>query len=371
MGGLLRCSDRRRSLGPICRLVGTLFGGVWLFAPAARAQDATWILNPGSTDFNTASNWTPATVPSGTASFGASNITSITFSSAPGTFVDTLQFNAGAPGYSFVVSNFFLDLSGIGIVNNSSNISTFNITGPNGMFFENSSTAGNASFTINQTSGGFLEFLNNSTAGNATITANGSSSTGGIFFVGTSTAGSATITTNNGSVLEFNNNSTASNATVITNSGSTTAFQNAASGGQARFITNSGGTFDISLLTTAGTTAGSIEGSGNYNLGAKQLTVGSNNLSTVVGGQINDGGLGGGTGGSLVKIGNGTLTLLGANTYTGGTILSAGTLAVGSNTALGAGALTFADGTTLQAAASGLTLANAMTLSGTNTFDTQ
>jgi autotransporter-associated beta strand protein len=351
MGSLLRSSYRRYSLGPICWLIGTLFGGVWLFAAAARAQNATWTLNPGSTDFNTASNWTPATVPSGTASFGASNTTSITFST--GTFVDTLQFNAGAPAYSFAVSNSFLELSGTGIVNNSSNIPTINNTGPSGTFFVNSSTAGNATITVNEASGGFVEFANSSTAGSATITANGSNSTGAVFFVDTSTAGSAIITTNSGSVLEFNDNSNASNATVITNSGSITAFQNAASGGQARFITNSGGTFDISLLTAAGTTVGSIEGSGNYNLGAKQLTVGSNNLSTVVSGQINDGGLGGGTGGSLVKIGTGTLTLSGSNGYTGLTVINGGTLEV--------------DGTI--ATTSSVTVNSGATLSGTGTVD--
>jgi autotransporter-associated beta strand protein len=77
-----------------------------------------------------------------------------------------------------------------------------------------------------------------------------------------------------------------------------------------------------------------------------------------------------GTGG-LTKIGAGTLTLTGNNSYQGGTALNAGTLAAGSNTALGTGALTFADGTTLQAAANGLSLANAMTLNGTDTVDTQ
>jgi outer membrane autotransporter protein len=75
--------------------------------------------------------------------------------------------------------------------------------------------------------------------------------------------------------------------------------------------------------------------------------------------------------GSLTKIGAGTLTLTGNNSYQGGTALNAGTLAVGSNTALGTGTLTFADGTTLQAAANGLTLANAMTLNGTGTVDSQ
>ncbi|MFX5514207.1 autotransporter-associated beta strand repeat-containing protein, partial [Acinetobacter baumannii] len=66
--------------------------------------------------------------------------------------------------------------------------------------------------------------------------------------------------------------------------------------------------------------AGSIAGAGHYALGAHELTVGSNNLSTEVSGDIS------GTGGSLVKIGTGTLTLTSAKTYTGGTTISAGTL---------------------------------------------
>ena len=37
-------------------------------------------------------------------------------------------------------------------------------------------------------------------------------------------------------------------------------------------------------------TAGSIAGAGTYFLGSKQLTVGSNNLSTTVSGTIQDGG---------------------------------------------------------------------------------
>ncbi|WP_164045251.1 autotransporter-associated beta strand repeat-containing protein, partial [Serratia marcescens] len=71
----------------------------------------------------------------------------------------------------------------------------------------------------------------------------------------------------------------------------------------------------------------------------------------------------GGNGG-LVKQGSGTLTLSGANTYVGGTTLNAGALAVGHNSALGTGTLSFANNTTLQAAANGLSLANAMTLNG-------
>jgi autotransporter-associated beta strand protein len=97
-------------------------------------------------------------------------------------------------------------------------------------------------------------------------------------------------------------------------------------------------------------TAGSIEGAGTYNLGSKTLTVGSNNLSTSVSGQIADGGINGGTGGSLVKVGIGTLTLSGGNTYTGGTTIAVGTLEAalatgGGVDALGSGGVTLNGGT--------------------------
>ncbi|MCR6475860.1 autotransporter-associated beta strand repeat-containing protein [Variovorax sp. ZS18.2.2] len=75
--------------------------------------------------------------------------------------------------------------------------------------------------------------------------------------------------------------------------------------------------------------------------------------------------------GSLIKTGAGTLTLTGDNSYSGGTQLQAGTLGVGSSTALGTGTLAMSDATTLQAAADGLKLANAITLSGIGSIDTQ
>jgi outer membrane autotransporter protein len=75
--------------------------------------------------------------------------------------------------------------------------------------------------------------------------------------------------------------------------------------------------------------------------------------------------------GSLIKTGLGTLTLTGDNSYSGGTELQGGTLGVGSSTALGTGTLAMSDATTLQAAADGLTLANAVTLSGIGNIDTQ
>ena len=145
-------------------------------------------------------------------------------------------------------------------------------------------------------------------------------------------------------------------------------FSGTSSGGQASFITNSGGEFDMSLLTSAGTTAGSIAGAGNYFLGSKILNVGGNNISTTVSGVISDGGLGGGTGGALLKTGTGTLTLSGANTYTGGTEINGGVLSLthvtaGVIDAAGTGLIGMSGGT-LETAVTG-TLANDITFVST------
>ena len=194
--------------------------------------------------------------------------------------------------------------------------------------FEDQASAGNANIT--NTSGGLTEFDAQSTAANATITNN----PGGFlqfgfsglypFIIDTATAGNAIVT--NSGVVSFNSATTAGNATITTNSGGNVFFFDASTGGAARFITNAGGTFDMSGLTSGGMTAGSIEGAGNYFLGANQLTVGGNNLSTTVSGTISDGGTSGGIGGSLVKTGTGTLILSGTNSYTGATTINQGML---------------------------------------------
>ena len=68
----------------------------------ASAQDATWLLAPGTPDFNTSTNWNPVAPPAGptgTATFDASSATTISFSQA--TSVGTFFFNAGALSYTF------------------------------------------------------------------------------------------------------------------------------------------------------------------------------------------------------------------------------------------------------------------------------
>jgi hypothetical protein len=95
-----------------------------------RAGSATWNLNPTSGDWNTAANWTPATVPNGAtdlATFGVPNTTNIDLSA--GVQVDSIVFNPGASDYSLTLatgpSDTGLTIGGVGIVNNSGATQTF------------------------------------------------------------------------------------------------------------------------------------------------------------------------------------------------------------------------------------------------------
>ncbi len=99
------------------------------------------------------------------------------------------------------------------------------------------------------------------------------------------------------------------------------------------------GTLDLNNFNE---TVGSIAGAGNITLGSATLTAG-NATNTLFSGVVS------GTGG-LTKAGTGTLELSGANTYTGTTAVSAGTVVASNVTALGttAGGTTVANGATLR-----------------------
>lgn len=198
------------------------------------------------------------------------------------------------------------------------------------VLFDGTSSADNA--IITSTNSGGVVFEDMSSAGHATITtANG----GGAFFDGASSAGDAVIT-NNGTVV-FAGASSASNATITaTDVSYGVYFGDHATAGNAALIAN-GGFFDLSNTYGANgdgvVTAGSIAGTsdGTFFLGENRFIVGGNGASTEFAGEIADDdpmcgcGL---TGGSLVKVGAGTLTLSGASSYTGDTAVSEGRLIV-------------------------------------------
>ena len=231
--------------------------------------------------------------------------------------------------------------------------------------------------------GGGTQFNNSSTAERAVIVSHagaiglsGFDAAGTTSFVNLASAGSARITalgansaTDVGGLVSFRGNANPASATLIAEGGTgggtggRIRFSELVNSSVARVIVNagvgagSGGTFDISGLSAAvsGVAVGSIEGGGFVDLGGKKLTLWSNAASTSFSGLVRDGGVGGGTGGSLGLTGGANLTLTGANTYSGGTRIGDGlnaasgklTVANLGGSATGSGAVVVARGGTL------------------------
>ena len=136
----------------------------------------------------------------------------------------------------------------------------------------------------------------------------------------------------------------------------------------------SGGTLTTNNQTSGSTLQlGSLSGVGTLrtgNTGSPALggtdifQIGALNTSTTFSGTIIDFTSGGGTSlSAITKVGTGTLTLTGTgNTYSGGTNINAGTLAVSQNNGLGTGGISFTGSSTLQAAGTSVSLNNAITL---------
>jgi len=244
-------------------------------------------------------------------------------------------------------------------------ISTLGFGGGNvgQLTFFSASTAGNATITNRRSGsvGGFFYFWSTATAGTSQITNLGyvvfrdSASldqatitnipnstngfyTGSVNFWLTSTAGAGTIVNQggtaagtNGAATHLTDQSTAGSATLIAEAGSNggggglITFDLTSDGDQARVQTFGNGSLDISGHSLPGVTIGSLEGDGSVLLGANNLTLGSNNLSTTFSGGISGDG-------SLTKIGQGRLILTHQNIYTGGTHIRRGELFLNNKT---------------------------------------
>jgi autotransporter-associated beta strand protein len=151
--------------------------------------------------------------------------------------------------------------------------------------------AGGAAVTIN----GVIASAGNT--GVDSLTVNGSGGTGTVVlggantFTGNTTLGAGTLTLGNSLALQ--------NSTLIYNSGV------------------------LSLGSLSAVTLGDLSGTMNLALPASAaLTLGGNNASTTYSGGIS------GSSATLTKNGSGTLTLTGANTYTGATTINAGELEI-------------------------------------------
>jgi len=342
-------------------------------APEGATQVNGIVFNPGASQFTIALLTTTLTI----SGVGITNNSGITQNFAPGPGEIDFTNSATAGGSDVVFTNAgnvqFFNTSSAGNVtftNNgavkffdTSTAGDVNLNNNAEILFQGNSTAGNGTFT--NTGGGIVIFSDQATGGDATfINAGGavSGGGGGSIIFNSGTAGNATFTNNGGAVSgafpgeTLFNPGDAGDATLIANgglgggAGGLIVFSSAggvSTGGTARVEVFGNGNLDISQQTTLGLTTGSIEGDGLVFLGGVNLTVGANNLSTTFSGLIQDGGVSGGTGGSLTKMGNGKLTLSNANTYSGGTTVTKGTLLVRNKTgsATGTGAVQVNAGT--------------------------
>jgi fibronectin-binding autotransporter adhesin len=348
---------------------------------AALGQDSTWLPGPHNSFFNVSSNWT-AGVPTGTATFGPAFETLVLVNSAQ--TLDTFQFTADASAYT-VSMTAALTFNGGGILNNSSNLQEI-YTSNQTLTFNNSATTSGNTFIAVQASGS--AFFNDSSSPTFTTFDIG----GSVTFSGDSRSIVNNSTVASGGILTFTDNSsvinnlfevysggqvlmtgnaTTSGSNFVINDGASLLFADNASGGNSYFSVYDTGSIDVSGMLT-GISMGTINGSGNLFLGGTQLTVGSRDESTTFSGIIQDGGLSGGTGGSLVKVGTGILTLTGANTYTGGTTITGGMINFAAADNFGTGTITL-DGGGLQWAtgtATDISSRLAALGAGGGTFDT-
>lgn len=230
-----------------------------------------WSASPGSSDWNTGSNWENGVVPGAgdTAEFAQSATTQVSVTGSAA--ASAIQLDPGAPAYSFAITG---------------------------------SASGAASLTLAE---GVMQL----TASNAGFTASGTGgNTGTLAFAGSGNAAGSLLTAGSGGIVSFAGTSDA--------------------GAGAALVVQSGGTIDFSATSGAAgdhqVSAGSIAGAGQFVLGANTLTVGALGTSTDVAGVIS------GSGG-LVKTGSGTLLLSGGNTYTGPTTVRAGVLDINGSVA--------------------------------------
>ena len=286
-------------------LAGTLL--FILFIQTADAGSASWTAAPSVfnlwTDVN---NWTPATVPNGPddiATFPATTSLSTLPEINSSIELNSLIFDPGCPDFFTIEIDGLLTMSGAGVINNSGKAKVVYVKPyPAGeLDFTGSAVGGdsNCYFTTYQR---IMRFFDSSSAGSAFFTAESGVNIG------------------EGGLIEFNDSSTGG-----------TAFISLPRDPRLK----GPGILSIYNHQPPGVSIGALDGGGNVLLGAvtgpasgRNLTVGTNDLSTIFSGVIQDAG----KGGSLTKVGKGQLVLSGVNLYLGGTLVSDGQLLVTNQT---------------------------------------
>lgn len=235
--------------------------------------------------------------------------------------IDTNGFNAGLSG--IIQGTGALTKLGLGVLS-LSGVNTY--TGDTHVDDGILALAGGGSLIanaqINIADPATLEFRDSTSAQVANI-----DNSGVVRFLNTSQAATSIIS--NYGEVRFEDQSAMQGASVSNELGSELIFQEQATGSISSKVTGvTGSRMDMSGLSVASLTIGSIQGGGDIFLGSRELIVGGGNLEDLISGIIQDGGDAGGVGGKLTKEGTAGLSLSGANTYTGETKVQSGRLAL-------------------------------------------
>jgi len=203
------------------------------------------------------------------------------------------------------------------------------------------SVAAGATFDLNNFNDTIasLTGLGDVTLGSATLTLNGSSPT---TFDGV-ISGSGNLIYSGSSIFQLGGTNLYTGATTI--SSGTLALASPAGAIATSTSLTVNGTFDVSQVASA-TIQDLLDGFGTISVGSSTLTLGTS-ASTTWSGVIQDGGLGGGSGGNVIKEGSGTLTLEGLNNFTGTLSIQDGVVNIANGAQMGTGHIILQNGGTL------------------------
>ena len=316
--------------------------------------------NPVSGKWSIGTNWSTGTVPNGagqsaiinqatnaaltvtldepvtlgTLDLGNSGSASVGYTLS-GTGANTLTFDNSGGGATIAVANGSHAINAPVVLNDN-----LVVSGSGTLLFDSSSSIAGAGYSLTMNgAGGALILAGNTTIGGAAINA-------GTLQIGNGTTGeylaSPTVTVSNNATLAFSHSDTLTYTGAISGSGQVTEQ------GGGMLILSGSNTYAGPTTVNGGTLQIGNGASGEY-LASPSITLSNNATVEFNHTDTYPNGYSGAISGSgqFVKAGSGSLTLNGANSYTGPTTISAGTLVLGGSDLPTTTALSIAAGAAL------------------------